>query len=598
MTTKRPLMGTDNILELQDNGYKSTVSAISEIIDNSLQADAKNVQIILVRDTTKSDNEIDEILIIDDGNGMNKAIFDKALQMSAGSKTKAKSGLGKYGQGLPNSSISQTKRVEVYTIQDNIILYNHIDLDEIYASGEAFLPNTETRNRIDIPLYLKGKLVASKSGTIVRWVKPNKIRPKTVKTLVSHIESNIGRTFRYFIDGYTDRDGSKYKTKIGVLVFDYNGKTYEENAFTSIKEITPFDPMFLMHNTQMDKLFPDSIHPTSELLYTPDGIKKVFKVEYNGELVNTTVEIRISYCKKEERSRYGSQAGNTMFGRKYLTRNLIGITGYHNISIIRAGREIDIGSFGFITNVSDPTERWWSAEVIVDPIVDSIIGVDNKKQQAANIHYLDTQEVDNSDNEEILRWISTFLDNNIDNARKIIHSQNAGIGSSTTNTKGGLKLPPGGESEVGEPAPLPEDYGDKERNETRREFADWIKKAYPEIKNTEIKQIVEYALGMKDNHIFVKSDLGDTNLYSYKVFGTKVLIEINYTHSFYRRFMQAFEQEGSNDKAIRSIRLLISAMVNSEIVNSTNDRDLLNDRRKIRNRMFESLDDYIEELYS
>ena len=136
---RRPLMGTDNILELQDNGYKSTVSAISEIIDNSIQAQAKNVQIVLIRNTTRDTSEIEELLIVDDGIGMDKATFDKALQMSAGTKSKAKSGLGKYGQGLPNSSISQTKRVEVYTMQNSRILYNHIDLDEIFNSGEAYI---------------------------------------------------------------------------------------------------------------------------------------------------------------------------------------------------------------------------------------------------------------------------------------------------------------------------------------------------------------------------------------------------------------------------------------------------------------------------
>jgi DNA mismatch repair ATPase MutL len=99
----RPLMGTDNILELQDNGYKSTVSAISEIIDNSIQANAKNIDIIIIKNTTKTEDEIDEILISDNGDGMNQETFNKALQMSAGSRSKAKAGLGKYGQGLPNS---------------------------------------------------------------------------------------------------------------------------------------------------------------------------------------------------------------------------------------------------------------------------------------------------------------------------------------------------------------------------------------------------------------------------------------------------------------------------------------------------------------
>ena len=85
-------------------------------------------------------------------------VFDKALQMSSGTRGTAKSGLGKYGQGLPNASISQTKRVEVYTYQNNKILFNHIDLDEIYKSGEAYLPDAESVSKIDIPLFKIGKI--------------------------------------------------------------------------------------------------------------------------------------------------------------------------------------------------------------------------------------------------------------------------------------------------------------------------------------------------------------------------------------------------------------------------------------------------------
>jgi hypothetical protein len=76
------------------------------------------------------------------------------------------------------------------------------------------------------------------------------------------------------------------------------------------------------------------------------------------------------------------------------------------------------------------------------------------------------------------------------------------------------------------------------------------------------------------------------------------LIEINYTHSFYKRFIQGFEEDPSQEKSLRSIRLLIGAMVNAEIVNSTTEKEIIKDRRNIKNRMSESLEDYIEGLYS
>lgn len=598
INNKRPLMGTDNILELQDNGYKSTVSALSEIIDNSIQANAENIDIIIVRNTTRDFDEIDEILIIDDGDGMDETIFDKALQMSSGSRSNAKNGLGKYGQGLPNSSISQTKRVEVFTMQNGKILYNHIDLNEIYESREAYLPDTEKRDFIDIPIIKSTKINAPTTGTIVRWVKPNRVKPKTVKTLALHIEEIAGRTFRYFINGFTDKVGTKFKCNISVLVFDYNGKNFEPNSFSSIKSIKPFDPMFLMEKTQMNELFPESVHPTSELYNEP--IKKTFTVPYKGELIETIVEIKLSYCKKEERNRYGRNAGAEPFGKKYLKRNMIGTMGYNNISIIREGREIDSGSYGFIGDVSDNRERWWSAEIFVEPTIDSIIGIDNKKQQAAEIKFLDSSEAStDSETHEIIKWISLWLSENIKQVKKIVDKQNAsdtGVDSPSSNVLIG-KLPPGGKTEAGDPVDIGHEIDDEEDKKIRNEFKNWIIERYPDVSEKEVLEMVNYALSIRDNHIFIKSDLGDTQLFSYKVIGTKVLIEINYSHSFYRRFMQPFEEDPQHEKSIRSIRLLIGAMVNSEIVNKTQDKSILKDRRNIRNRMSESLDDYIEDLY-
>jgi hypothetical protein len=591
---KRPLMGTDNILELQDNGYKSTVSAISEIIDNSIQANAKNVDIIIIKNTTRAEEEIDEILISDDGDGMDESIFNKALQMSSGSRSKAKTGLGKYGQGLPNSSISQTKRVEVYTVQNGNILYNHIDLNEIYLSGEPFLPDTEKVKKINIPLITSGKFKTPTTGTIVRWVSPNKVKPKTAKTLVSHIEQQIGRTFRYFIDGFTDKEGKKFKSKINVLVYDYNGVNYEPNNFSSIKNIVPFDPMFLMKVTQMNKLFPECTHPTSELYN--EVIKKTFQVKYNEEIVDTDVEIKLSYCSQDERKKYGRNAGDTPFGKKYLYRNLIGTSGYNNISIVREGREIDYGNFGFIGDVSDPRERWWSAEIRVEPIIDSIIGIDNKKQQASQIQFLEPSESDYPDNHEVIRWISTFLKENIKEVKRIIEKQNL-TPPPTQPGDNGPVLPPGSGTEAGNPATTV-DPTTTEQAKIKIEFISWVKDRYQNLSDDETIKIVDHALSIRDYHIFIKADLGDTQLYSYNVFGTKVLIEINYNHSFYKRFMQPFEEDSKNEKSLRSIRLLIGAMVNSEIANNTNDRELIKDRRNIKNRMSESLDDYIEDLYS
>ena len=598
MTTnkKRPLMGVDNLLSKQDNGFKSSVSAISEIIDNSIQANATTIDVVIIRNTTRSKNEIDELLIIDDGDGMNEEVFDKALQMSSGTRGTAKSGLGKYGQGLPNASISQTKRVEVYTYQNNKILFNHIDLDEIYKSGEAYLPDTEKVNKINIPLFEKGKIKTSKTGTIVRWCNPNKIRPRTAKVLSEHIEMLAGRIFRYYLNGYDDGINGIRKCKINVLVYDYNGSNYEINLNQSRKEILPFDPMFLMENTQMNNQFPKNSHPTSDKW--PHSTTKIFEVDYNGRKEKSKVEIIFSYCRREERDIHGRNAGSETFGKKYLKRNLFRSSGYDNISIIRSGREIDAGNFGFIGDVSDNRNRWWSAEIHIEPIIDSIVGVDEKKQQASEIKFLDSDNFSDEDTHEIIRWISSFTDENVSEVKKKMNLLEIdSTGGTSGGSPGSPALPPGGDSEPGEPG-TKDDIDAIELKKIKQEFFNWIKERYDNLKDSEITKMVDYALSIRDNHIFIKSDLGDSALYSYSVFGTKVLIEINYTHSFYERFMKQFEQDPTQEKSLRSLRLLIGSLVNAEIVNKTQEKSLLKDRRNLKSRMAETLDDYIGDLYN
>ena len=62
--------------------------------------------------------------------------------------------------------------------------------------------------------------------------------------------------------------------------------------------------------------------------------------------------------------------------------------------------------------------------------------------------------------------------------------------------------------------------------------------------------------------------------------------------------MKQFEQDPTQEKSLRSLRLLIGSLVNAEILNKTQEKSLLKDRRNLKSRMAESLDDYIDDLYS
>jgi len=577
-----PLYGNNNMGQLQNNGYKSTVSAISEIVDNSIQWKAKNIQIVLIKNTTVDRNEIEEILIIDDGVGMDKAGLTKAVQFNSGSNAGARKGLGKYGMGLPSASVSVTKRTEIYTrMNRKKLLFNYIDLDEIERENVAgaMLPDViEVDNYNLIPVLNNGIIVAPDKGTIVRWVKPNNVNPKTVRTIVGHLQKALGRFYRYYINGF-DIDGETFKTDIKVFVIDFNGTNYAlDNNYG--KSIVPFDPMFLMEKTQMLSEFPDIDEPTSELL--GESSEKEFMVPCEDGDVKTVVKIRFSTVKKKLRQDFGRSAGTTPFGKMYLKRNID--KEYANISIIRAGREIDQGSFGFITSVSDERNRWWSAEVVVEPVLDLIVGVDNKKQQASNIRFIDSKDNTYGDAHEIVKWISDEISENVRTVKRNIDEQNA-------NKKGKSGL-------IG---PLnSEKTGPRTREDEiiRVKLTDWIRERFPTMEENELSENVKYALEAVENHIFIPMDLGDTTLFAHHKMGSLVIIQVNQNHCFYKKCIQPLEGDPARRTELSRVRLIISAMVDSEISNQTTDNELIKDRRTLRNTMFVSLDSYIADLDS
>src|SRR5437867_858712 len=102
------------ILATRDSGYKGTESAVAELIDNSLQAAARHVWINVAVHEERSEHPL-RLSVLDDGGGMDKRTLRQSLRFGGTSRFNDRSGLGRYGMGLPNSSLSQARRVDVYS---------------------------------------------------------------------------------------------------------------------------------------------------------------------------------------------------------------------------------------------------------------------------------------------------------------------------------------------------------------------------------------------------------------------------------------------------------------------------------------------------
>ena len=63
-----------------------------------------------------------------------------------------------------------------------------------------------------------------------------------------------------------------------------------------------------------------------------------------------------------------------------------------------------------------------------------------------------------------------------------------------------------------------------------------------------LEKNIDWFLGLPCKHYIVYSDLGDIELYTFKTFGDKTLIEININHQFYDRFIRIIEEEENDER--------------------------------------------------
>lgn len=126
-----------------------------------------------------------------------------ALSWGGGTHTREPDFIAKFGFGLPNSSINQTRCVEVYTktIEDGVYIRAVLDINEIPPYGLM-----QISEPVAAPLpqfvsdFLKRKGITLKSGTVVVWQRPDRLTYAQATVLKQHLKYDFGATYRYLID--------------------------------------------------------------------------------------------------------------------------------------------------------------------------------------------------------------------------------------------------------------------------------------------------------------------------------------------------------------------------------------------------------------
>jgi hypothetical protein len=364
------------VKSMRDNGYKNTAFALAELIDNSIQHGASRVDLICLETEqyvgVKNVFRISEIAVLDNGKGMDNTILRQALQFGNGTNLDADSqtGIGKFGMGLPSSSISQAKRVEVWTWQNGIknAIYSYLDVDDITNGKMSEVPIPD---QVAIPeKWLKICKNTDTAGTLVVWSNLDKCLWKTGKTIIDHSEFIVGRMYRKFI--HTGQ------TKIVASVIRDNNLESPEMQY----ELLPNDPMYLLTNTSVTKdLVAQGLEDPMFMKYGgDDGYERKYSIDFGDK----THEVFVRYSIATEKTRKGVSAGSKPHG-KHAKENV-------GVSVVRAGRELDLDRSW--VNTYDPRERWWGVEIEFSPGLDDVFGVTNNKQYAVNFREMGALDIE------------------------------------------------------------------------------------------------------------------------------------------------------------------------------------------------------------
>ena len=352
----------------RDSRYQSTAFAVAELIDNSVDADATFVDVLFIEReemaNERSVTRLSEIAVADNGIGMSGSTLVTALRFGGrGSDSRVHGNRGKYGVGLPTSSLSQCRQVDVWTWQDGIgkAVHCYLKVDEI-ESGRGEVPPYDS---LPVPLewvrVMNESVSASVSGTLVVWSKLDQVNEKRAETVMRHMDQEVGRIYRHFMaDGTVDIQMSRFDANMDIAI--------------ASREVRPNDPMYLMSNSATPSEEGDSWSETSMFAERTDS-PRYYPVRWNEK--EYTVTVRYSKAKDEalKLGLTGVRAGNLLHGR-HAGRN----TG---ISVVREGRELV--TLLPMVGRHDERNRWWGCEISFDSGLDALFGVDHNKQMASHL---------------------------------------------------------------------------------------------------------------------------------------------------------------------------------------------------------------------
>ncbi len=337
---------------MRDIGYKSSATAVNELIDNAVQAEADRVHVVFGYDSQKQ-KKPDKIAVVDNGHGMDPLMIRAAVLWGGTHRENDRSGFGRYGYGLPSASVSIG---EVYTVYSKTPDgdWNSVTID-LKAIGQGMYRNEHGHviapepQPAELPNWVIEYLDANKMknlqyGTVVVISKVDRLSFSTAERLRQFFLEQFGVTYRNFI------------RQVSIYV---DGKAVE-----------PIDPLFTTEGFRFYDIDEDRAEPLPPLNIE---VKDPETKEVAG-----IIKVRFSYMPwtflrvPQDKLKEKGGKNNERFPIRRDNNGII---------VLRAGRQIDVVDTKCPWTKFQNNDKYVGVEVDFPPVLDEEFSITTSKQQ-------------------------------------------------------------------------------------------------------------------------------------------------------------------------------------------------------------------------
>jgi hypothetical protein len=370
----------------RDGGYV-LADAVGEIVDNSLQSGATKLRLDWEVSEThtgkaksqKTHRQLDWVAVGDNGSGIPAAILANVLTVGFSTRYGSRDGIGRFGVGFKLASISQAKRLEIYTRpaflkatktrgedgrdawtfseanEDGRVFKTYLDLEAIDLGEQKDYRLEEVD---EFPEECAHLMEDADTGTLILWRNLDRLNheqsfAEKVDEKLESLAYFLRRTYRVFINN-------------GIELY------LQDNE----KPLLPYDPLFEIDNPEATQL---ANGKPMKGEYVDSG-----KIVIDGHEVKWLVQLTPPITRLEEGG--GGEdgpAGKGQFKRLHIPDNR------GKISFLRHNREISYTTVPkFLPDGIDWVDCYVGIQIAFPPALDEYFQVKHIKRGAEPIEKL------------------------------------------------------------------------------------------------------------------------------------------------------------------------------------------------------------------